>query len=295
MFCSNNARRGLGRSRRGFTLVELLIVIGIIALLMSIILPAIKGVQEQAVRIKCSNNLRQLAQAMAVYSAGESEGGFPRTKYDPQKKQLLVDNAGYKVADTFGNSGYVGENNVPASLFLLFKTQKLPPELFICPATDATPGFVTVSRQTSSNWERFTDNVTYSLATPFPSVTAGNSGFVWNRTLSPDFALIADINPGTRGGVNPANNSVGPAHNATPTQMAAANSNNHRNKGQNVVYADSHVEFSATPYCGAMRPGFGRDNIYTAGAGDGGITSELAMPVDKKDSVMLPTDDPGGK
>jgi len=77
--------------------------------------------------------------------------------------------------------------------------------------------------------------------------------------------------------------------------MAAANSNNHRNKGQNVLYADGHVEFSETPYCGAPRDNGLRDHIYTAGAGDNGVCDESAMPVDDKDSVMLPTDDPGGK
>jgi prepilin-type processing-associated H-X9-DG protein len=76
--------------------------------------------------------------------------------------------------------------------------------------------------------------------------------------------------------------------------MAAANSNNHRNKGQNVVYIDGHVEFQTTPYCGAHRAGL-RDQIYTAGAGDGGTCDEKSLPVDKQDSVLLPTDDPGGR
>jgi hypothetical protein len=113
--------------------------------------------------------------------------------------------------------------------------------------------------------------------------------------MGEDFALFADINPGTHGGSSPPNNVIGPAHTAGSKPMSAANSNNHRNKGQNVVYGDCHVEFQTSPYCGVYRDGGIRDNIYTAGAGDNGTCDDKALPVDEKDSVLLPTDDPGGK
>lgn len=63
------------RSRYAFTLVELLVVIGIISVLISILLPALSKARAAASNIKCMANLRQVGQAMMLY-AGEYNGAI---------------------------------------------------------------------------------------------------------------------------------------------------------------------------------------------------------------------------
>lgn len=63
-------------SARAFTLVELLVVIGIIAVLISILLPALGQVREKSRQTKCLSNLRQLAMAAIAYSS-ENAGAMP--------------------------------------------------------------------------------------------------------------------------------------------------------------------------------------------------------------------------
>ncbi len=67
--------------RRAFTLVELLVVIGIIAVLMAILLPALAGAREAAKATVCASNLRQLVTASLNY-ATENDGYWPPAHFD---------------------------------------------------------------------------------------------------------------------------------------------------------------------------------------------------------------------
>jgi len=87
-------RRGL--TRWGFTLVELLVVIGIIAVLVAILLPVLGGARKRARQVKCLNSIRQLGIANQIYMSDYQDWNIPYgwgwTQYTPPEPPMAVPN-----------------------------------------------------------------------------------------------------------------------------------------------------------------------------------------------------------
>lgn len=282
-------RAGGLRPRGGFTLSDVVVLVFLASLIVLAHAHTGGRAREQANRIKCAMNLRQIGQAMHLY-AGANGGAFPRTVFDGTPNPVPTEYTGANAPNPFGPGG-PGPNDVTAPLFLLLRTTDITSDAFVCP-TARQQWDVSRWPGDPAQFSNFASrkHLSYACANPYPGAAALAAGFVWENTLGLNFAVAADMGPG---GTSP-----NVPQNSPRTRMLSANSPNHAGDGQNVLYGDGHVDWHPSPFCGSQRPGVGvpKDNIYTHGlnttpAAKRGDT--YGAPQDNHDSVLLPGADAG--
>jgi prepilin-type N-terminal cleavage/methylation domain-containing protein len=285
--------------RRGFTLVELLVVIAMIMLLMTLVAPNIYGYWLKAIRMKCQSNIKALASACNNYALesrvhrGSARNTYPFTG-------ATEDNWASLEGDDPDSNG-PGNN---ASLWLLIEYDLAPAEIFVCPEAAHRMDYRAPDLETESSFKYNDDgsndardattSLSYSFISligdidpnpgdtekgsggnpnynptpeiPFADATAVDSPFITNS-----IAIVGDMNPRAVDGGNLADIEQ------HGEEIVFVNSYNHDGTGQNVGRMDMSAVWMSDP------SGATGDNVYSA-------DDDLAILYDEETGMPLDTD-----
>ncbi len=260
--------------RRAFTLVELLVVIGIIALLIAVIIPALNSARERANRVKCLSNLRQIGLAERVYAMDNREQ-YPRVRYNGGAGAFYFN--GFYESNPF--AGTVTPDDITAGIFLLVRGKYLPLQVFVCPSS--TQQVETLLGRPLEICCNFSSDpfrgwsLSYSFANQYPEngqFFAEGALYKHSPSAPPDNVIAADRNDSQ-------NQLKNRSPDAPRSDMEMMNSKNHGRKGQNVLFNDGSAAWVDNPFAG-----HDRDNIYTRARDP----EKQMIPANKYDTVLLP-------
>jgi len=275
--------------RPAFTLVELLVVIGIIALLIAILLPSLSKAREQAKRVACGSQVRQFCQALIMF-ANEHKGKLMDVGNADHQSDTECDPPNPYPTTVAQEKAIASEVQVlhTGARDVLNKKYGIPRQMFFCPSN--------VDMDTDFNWER-PDKSNYAFIGYMFLAGRANLGKTWpemrkDAIYAPGFdtfeeaktsekilfplkhgqksyyqVLVADMTRSFQNELNPSNHCIGKDDG---TQGRPAGFMPKGKGGANIGYIDGHVDWKpqdamgqqVDPYFGKRQMNLGSSRYY---------------------------------
>src|SRR4029450_8358195 len=111
--------------------------------------------------------------------------------------------------------------------YMLLRAGEITPEVFTCPSADEERWDFGGGSNNALNWRNFADykkHLSYSMQNPYANDAAIERKFIWTNSMSPEFAIASDMNPGLSAG---SINVMSVTTVSTARDMKGANSSNH--------------------------------------------------------------------
>ncbi len=264
--------------KKGFSLVELMVVVAIIALLITILIPTLTRAEEQARQAKCQANMKGVGLGWIMYARGNN--AIP-----PMLSGTTAAGA-YEDALRMGSNCTAADLGTGAqqNLCLLVKIDAVPWGMFICPST----GNKEADRRGSGKQFGLGDGDMRYCDYAVQILDRNSGNLCKPQHMDGAIAIVGDQPPKYR---------------VTNFNLMTMWSPNHPDYGESLLFAGGNVRFSKdksedTSGLGRNRNtgGWGGNNIYTQDAWDDGETQRptltynrrlVGLPNSTKDSVLF--------
>jgi len=256
------------RRSRGFTLIELLVVVAIIALLVSILVPALGRARELAKRALCGARLNGIGKGLVLYGTENDDQPPILPDINSSKASATTHQEALKIGATClaGNLGQGAQNN----LCLLNKIGTVPWKMFLCPSTGHQEADRSGDNREFGLGESGKVYIDYGLQVPYKD-KGGNNKCPWVANMNQGVVIMGDRAPDSD---KDKKETYSPNHNSGQD-------------GENILFAGGNVKFATDKKDDKKRNtcGWSNNNIYLSETEPGKFSSSK-LPGFEHDSLL---------